>query len=401
MIGAPMSTMIAAVATDVGKVRDHNEDSHLVNSDHLVFIVADGMGGHAAGEVASDTAVRLAHESWTSLPMRRHVEAYAGNGDAAARRALVHAVRQGVMGAHLNILAQAQADADKKGMGTTFTGFLVAGGDAVFAHAGDSRAYLVRDGVSMQLSEDHTLLSRLQAAGVNSAAAGGDPARWKGVLTNALGMGGDTRVATFFLPLVPGDRLVLCSDGVHEYFTEAEIGEIVTGAASPALAARKLIDLALDRGGEDNATAVVVKVLETGETHVPPEQRKRDEDAIAGCPLFEYLTPTERLRALRITTQRDLKPGKPLPAVALGERVAYLILEGTVRQPGRVLGPGDLVYPEALVQGTEMPDREMTAHAETALRLLTIRRDDFHEITEEESELGVKMYAVLAKLVVH
>lgn len=393
-----MSTMIAAVVTDVGRVRDHNEDAHLVDADDGVFIVADGMGGHAAGEVASAAAVRRAHAAWTSMSMRRHIEEYAGKGDAVTRRALVHAVREGVMAAHLSILAEAQADDSKKGMGTTFTGFVMAGAEAVFAHAGDSRAYLVRDGIAMQLSEDHTLLSRLQAAGVGEAASGPEAARWKGVLTNALGMGGDTRVATFFLTLEPADRIMLCSDGVYEYFTEAEIGEVVLSQASPALAARRLVELALERGGEDNATAVVVKVLESGETRVPPEQRKRDEQAIASCPLYEYLTPTERLRALRITTPRELKAGKPLAPVALGERVAYVILEGQVEQLGTNLGPGALVYPEALVQGTEMPDRESTARCVEPSRLLTIRRDDFLEITEEESELGVKMYAVLAKL---
>jgi serine/threonine protein phosphatase PrpC len=388
--------MIASAVTDVGKVRDHNEDSSMIDPEAQVFVVADGMGGHAAGEVASATAVRLSHQAWTSPATQRRVKDFAEKGDAESRRALVHAVREGVMQSHLQILEAGQSDLDKKGMGTTFTGFLVSGGDAVFAHAGDSRAYLVRDGIAIQLSEDHTLLARLQAAGIE--ASGGDPARWKGVLTNALGMGGDTRVATFFVSLYSGDRVLLCSDGVHEYFEEAEIGEVLNQEASPALAARKLVQLALDRGGEDNATAVVVKVMEAGETRVPPEQRRRDEQAIASCRLFEYLTPRERLRALRITTPREIKEGKPVVPVALNERVAYIVLEGEAAQPGKTFGPGDLIYPEALVQGTEMPDREMTVQATTTIRLLTIRRDDFLEITEEESELGVKMYAVLAQL---
>ena len=84
------------------------------------------------------------------------------------------------------------------------------------------------------------------------------------MLTNALGMGGDTRVATFFLTLEPGDRVVLCSDGVYEYFTEAEMGETVLGQASPALAAGKLVEVALARGGEDNATALIVRCAAGG-----------------------------------------------------------------------------------------------------------------------------------------
>jgi serine/threonine protein phosphatase PrpC len=383
----------------VGRVRELNEDSHLVDADAQVFIVADGMGGHAAGEVASSTAVRIAASAWRSLSTQRHLRAYAERGDAESRRALVHAVRQGVYNAHLDILRQAHEDEDKSGMGTTFTGFVVAGGDAIFAHAGDSRAYLVRDGIAIQLSEDHTLLSRLHAAGIDPIAEGEEsPERWKGVLTNALGVGGETRVATFIVALYSGDRILLCSDGVHEYFTESEIGEVIVAAPSPARAAQRLVETALERGGEDNATAVLVKVLEAGETKIPKEQRERDEKTLAACPLFEYLTSGERLRALRIAIGRELKEGKTLAPVALGERVAYIVLEGEVSEPGRVSGRGTLIYPEALVDGTQMPDREMLAKATTAVRLLTIRRDDFFELTEEESELGVKMYAVLARL---
>ncbi len=394
-----MSTMIAAAATDVGKVRDHNEDSYLVDTEAQVFMVADGMGGHAAGEVASAAAIEIAKNSWTGLAVQRRIAEFAENGDAKARRALVHAVRQGVVDAHLAILGQAREDEDKSGMGTTFTGFVVAGGNAVFAHAGDSRAYLIRDGIAMQLSEDHTLLSRMQAAGVDPTEEAEDATdRWKGVLTNALGIGGDPRVATFLIPLYSADRIVLCSDGIHEYVEENELGKIVLDMPSPARAAQRLVDVALERGGGDNATAVVVKVLEAGETHVPKEQRVREDRAIARCPLFEYLTERERLRALRITTPRELKEGKPLAPIALGERVAYILVEGVVKLPGERVEAGGLIYPEALVAGTPAPDREMKAVAETPVRLLTIRRDDFFEITEEESELGVKMYAVLAKL---
>ena len=407
MIDDRTGAMIAAAYTHEGRVRKHNEDSHLIDPEKQVFIVADGMGGHAAGEVASQIAVRKVRDAWTAVPMRRLVAAYASKGDADARRALFHAVREGVMNAHIDIVEQAARDDGKRGMGTTFTGFVVAGGDAVFAHAGDSRAYLVRDGIAIQLSEDHTVLARLRAAGVEApdeSELSGDNAsrnasydRWRGVLTNALGIGDVTRVATFAVPMYSGDRYLLCSDGVHEYFGEAELGEIVQGAASPAKAANRLVELALERGGHDNATAVVVKVMEAGETAVPPDRRDRDGEALAACPLFEPLSPQERLRALRITTPREIKPQRELAAMALGDRVAYVVLEGLVELAnGDRVGPSSLVYPDALVAGTAMPRHSATTveHA----RLLVIRRGDFHELTEEESDLGVKLYAVLARL---
>jgi len=363
--------------------------------------VADGMGGHAAGEVASAIACRRVHDSWTEISMQRHIAAYAAHGDADARRALFQAVREGVMNAHFHIVEQASRDEDKRGMGTTFTGLLVAGGDAIFAHAGDSRAYLVRDGIAIQLSEDHTVLARLRAAGVEETDPGVPETssarhRWRGVLTNALGIGDVTRVATFAVPMYSGDRILLCSDGVTEYLGEVELGEIMLKAASPALAANRLVDRAVELGGGDNATAVVVKVVEAGETVVPPEQRDQDAGAVARCPLFEPLSPQERLRALRITTPREIKPGRELSAMALGDRVAYVVLDGeVVLAGGEKVGPSGLVYASSLVDGTTQLRDAATSEL---TRLLVIRRCDFHELAEEESDLGVKLYAVLATL---
>jgi len=206
-----------------------------------------------------------------------------------------------------------------------------------------------------------------------------------------------TRVATFAVPMYSGDRFVLCSDGITEYIGEAELAEIVLKAASPALAANRLVDRAVDLGGGDNATAVVVKVVEAGETVVPPDQRDRDAEAVARCALFEPLSPQERLRALRITTPREIKPGRELSAMALGDRVAYVVLDGeVVLADGEKVGPSGIVYASALVDGTTQV-RDTAATSELS-RLLVIRRNDFHELAEEESDLGVKLYAVLASI---
>ena len=172
---------------------------------------------------------------------------------------------------------------------------------------------------------------------------------------------------------------------------------MVQSSASPAKAANRLVELALERGGHDNATAVVIKVMEAGETAVPPDRRDRDTEVLAACQLFEPLSPQERLRAQRISTPREIKPQRELAAMALGDRVAYVVLEGLVELAnGDRVGPSALVYPDALVAGTAMPRHSATTVEHT--RLLVIRRGDFHELTEEESDLGVKLYAVLARL---
>lgn len=391
-------SLVAGAATHVGNVRDHNEDSHVVAADDGVFIVCDGMGGHAAGEVASALGVRLTREQWLGPAVQRAAAAWVRDGSVETRRAILSAVKAGVMAAHRTICEQAEADRGKQGMGTTFTGVLVVGGDAIIAHAGDSRAYLVRDGIAMQLTEDHTLLARLLASGM-PIADGPGAARWKGVITNALGFGDDTKVATFIVPLSDGDRLLLCSDGVSEYVGEAEVGDVLVAQPSPARAAQKLVELALDRGGEDNATALVIKVVEIGDAATPSTRRQLDAEALSTCVLFEPLTPQQRLRAARIAVARDIASGEALPEAALGSRVAWVVLAGEVVQEGQVRGPGALLYPEALL-GQGAPRRaDALAVAVDEVRVLALRGDDFAELAGEDPDLAEPMYAALARQV--
>ena len=134
--------------------------------------------------------------------------------------------------AHDEIVGEAQRDKSKHGMGTTIVGALIVGGDIVFAQCGDSRAYIVRDNIAMQLTEDHTLLARLLAAGVDVDTSN-EGARFKSMLTNALGIGHECKAATFIVPVATGNRFLLCSDGVTEYVGEAEIGEVLSQQPSP------------------------------------------------------------------------------------------------------------------------------------------------------------------------
>ena len=392
------ASIVAAVSTHVGNVRDHNEDAHLVAADDGIFIVCDGMGGHAAGEVASALGVRVTRDHWLGPAVQRAASAWLASGTLENRRAFLSAVKGGVMAAHRTICEQADADSGKHGMGTTFTGLVVAGGDAVVAHAGDSRAYLVRGGIAMQLTEDHTLLARLLASGM-PIAEGASSARWKGVITNALGFGDDTKVVTFLVPLSDGDRLLLCSDGISEYVGEAEVGQVLVAMPSPARAAQRLVELALERGGEDNATALVIKVVEVGETPIPAAQRQLDADTLARCPLFEPLSPQQRLRAARIAVNRDVSAGEVLPEAALGSRVAWVLLAGEAVVGGVTVGPGTLLYPEALL-GQGSPRRaDALAVAVDDVRVLAIRGDDFAELAGEDADLAEPMYAALARLI--
>jgi serine/threonine protein phosphatase PrpC len=389
------ASIVGAAETSVGKVREHNEDAHFIDPDLGIFAVCDGMGGHAAGEVASGIAVKVVRDHWSSDETLEAIDAWLEQGTIQARKAMLAIVNQGVIAAHDAIMAEATRDRTKGGMGTTIIGALVVGGDIVFAQCGDSRAYMVRDGIAMQLTEDHTLLARLLAAGVDVDTSN-EGSRFKSMLTNALGIGTECKAATFIVPLADGDRFLLCSDGITEYVQEAEIGEVLTAQPSPARGAQRLVELALQRGGGDNATALVVRVLEAGETARPAELLHRENKAINACPLWAKVTPQGRLRALRIALPRDHAQDSKVPAQTLGDRVAWIIVDGEVEQDGVLRGPGSLLYPEALLKEAQLPDKDGLAIAVSDVRALALRCDDFHEVCEDDAELGEVLLAALA-----
>lgn len=392
---AGRASIVGAAETSVGNVREHNEDAHFIDPDAGIFIVCDGMGGHAAGEVASALAVQTIRSSWSSDALQKVADRWLAQGTPDARKQLMQTIQGGIVDAHDAIVAEATRDRSKGGMGTTVVGAILVGGDIVFAHCGDSRAYLVRDGIAMQLTEDHTLLARLLAAGID-VDVDGDGLRFKSMLTNALGIGDECKVSTFVVPVADGDRFLLCSDGITEYVKEHEVGEVLSTMPSPARAAQRLVEMALARGGGDNATALVVRVLEAGESPRPAELLRRDEQSIHACPLWAKVNPQQRLRALRIALPRDYPTGEKLPAQTLGDRVAWIIIEGELLQDAHVRGPGSLVYPEALLADRPLPDKDGLAVAQTDVRALALRSDDFRELCEDDPELGEQLLEALA-----
>lgn len=234
----------AGAATDIGKVREHNEDS--LYCGRRVFVVADGLGGHAAGEVASALAVQqlavLDDEPFES--------------PEEAAEALEAAVHQ----ANLAILRDAVAHPERAGMATTLTAGALVGDLLLLVHVGDSRAYLARGGALRQLTTDHTVAGEaLQADAISPAQAAHHVARH--TLTRAVGLEPDLAVDVLIpLPLRPGDRVLLCSDGLTEVVDERRITAILRGHESADAACRELIDAALAAGGPDNITVIVLAV---------------------------------------------------------------------------------------------------------------------------------------------
>src|SRR3569623_2470763 len=138
--------------------------------------------------------------------------------------------------------------------------------------------------------------------------------------------------------------------------------------------------MARERGGGVIATALVVRVLEAGEISRPAEHQRRDEAAVNAGPLWAKCNPQQRLRALRIAVPREHAPAQKVPAMTLGDRVAWIIIEGELEQDGVLLGPGALVYPESLLTDRPLPDKDGLAVARSEVRARALRSDDFREI---------------------
>lgn len=242
--------------TDVGRRREQNEDAFLVDLETGLFIVADGMGGHAGGGTASAIAVRSIQESVKAAREAAPQSFVAptpvdvGNFPTLLRVAVESASRA--------IFRAAQEDPDLAGMGTTVTAALVAGRAAFVAHVGDSRCYLVRGGRIFQLSEDHSLVNeQLKAGAITEEEA--RSSRFRNIITRSVGFEEEVQVDVVGLEVEPGDGIVLCCDGLSNLVTDPEILQVASGSRL-AEAPERLVALANERGGDDNITVIVVRV---------------------------------------------------------------------------------------------------------------------------------------------
>ncbi len=254
----------SAGLSDVGRRRKSNEDSFAISNDQTLFIVADGMGGHAAGEVASRLAVESIERHISGSDPRKEPTIPASfrspsGGEAGlpppARRVL-NAIRL----ANQEIVRSVRKDSSMRGMGTTVVIALFQRSRAFIGSVGDSRAYLVRDGALRQLTSDHTLVNeQVRAGALSTQEARRHPAR--NILTRAVGSQEDVEPDLVEQDLRPGDTLLLCSDGLTTMVEDADILKTVLAHADdPKAACRALIDLANERGGDDNVTVVLARV---------------------------------------------------------------------------------------------------------------------------------------------
>jgi serine/threonine protein phosphatase PrpC len=246
-----MSTWVGVGRSEVGLVRSLNQDAFAVINETGLWAVADGMGGHVGGEVAAQTAITTVQaEAAASSHLLR-------NGQVSPTDVLTDLIGQ----AHDAILNRARSKSKLKGMGTTIVLLAIVSDPApvaYLAHVGDSRAYRFRSGTLTLLTKDHTLIEKYLERGILTAeTAKTHPERH--VLTRALGVGPTVKPTITAFPILPEDLVLLCSDGLTKMLEDEYIRTVFdAGELDPTLVCNRLITAALDRGGEDNVTVVVV-----------------------------------------------------------------------------------------------------------------------------------------------
>jgi PPM family protein phosphatase len=353
-------------ATDIGRVRERNEDSVLVNPP--LYIVADGMGGHRGGQVASQVALETMDELGTEGP-----------------GSLADHVRR----ANRAVWDRSVEDERLSGMGTTLTAARIDGGSALIAHVGDSRAYLFRDGMLRQLTTDHTLVDRMVKVGeITEAEAEVHP--HKNVLTRALGTDEQVEVDEDSIALLDGDRLVICSDGLTGMVTEDQIQAILENSDHPQQAADRLVKAANRAGGIDNISVVVLDAIgeegevADGDRRVAPQSRR----TLARWGLragLAILIVVALLVGGRVWLDRQWFVGPEGDRVAVFQGIPLTILGFELNHPVIVRNlPADEI--RTLVQYEKFDEGLTAADRQDAISRLDQIEEDLREARQAERE---------------
>lgn len=248
--------IVSGGVTDLGRVRMNNEDSFRIVEPLNLFILSDGMGGEAHGEIASSLAVDTIEKVCSrSQDPDATMAAISSESWSGRTRVLQDAVFQ----ANFKIYQSAQEHPEQRGMGATVTAGWLNGSKLSVAHVGDSRAYLLRTGSLQQLTNDHSLVAEQVRRGIITPQQA-EESEMQSVLLRALGAHPEVDVDVDEFDLLPRDVVLLCSDGLTRMVTEPEIAGTLQAETNPEKAAQKLVDLANERGGLDNVTVIVVRL---------------------------------------------------------------------------------------------------------------------------------------------
>lgn len=384
-----------ASLTDVGRKREENEDNFLVDESLGLYIVCDGMGGHAAGEVASALAVRTFHEEL--IRDKELLADYAAGKtgvERVSKRDITNMLEFAVNRASARVHAEAAQDEKQRGMGTTLVAIVVCGQTGFIIYVGDSRLYLHRNGVVEQVTEDHNVFNELIKR-KKMPREKVEKLAQKNAITRAVGVYEHAEPDTIVLDLIAGDRILLCSDGLYQYFEDdlKDLGERMAGSDLDATIHAFVAD-ANERGGSDNITGVLLSI---GESKGGDEDRARrlqlKRELLAKMRLFRPLGDRELLRVLQVTEVVAYAAGDIVMKQGEGGEALFIVLDGKVEVLRgdaviAVLEQGAHVGEMALVRNQP---RSATVRSLGPSELMVIRRRDFFELLRNEHALAVKL----------
>jgi len=381
-----MPTTRSCARTDVGHKRTHNEDSFLVDEALSLFVVADGMGGHAAGEIASAQAVKSIQRAFAQdKPV---LDAFAREPIAESREQVAGLMEKAILRACTDIHVLASAAADRRGMGTTVVALVIAGQKAIIGHVGDSRIYLCRAGQVRQLTEDHTIIQEQLKRGLITQAQV-PLAENRNVITRAVGVQSSVAVDTLVTDVLPGDLFLLCSDGLHGYLEDGELSRLC--ADDRETLADRLLSLALDRGGRDNVTAVVVSIEATNVDDAAGVEAKTE--ILRRIPLFQHMSYKELLALLGIAHGRHFQAGDAIIREGEPGDELFVLFRGKVS-----VTKGGLVIAQLKAGGhfgemglVDEAPRSATVMALEETAAIAIDRDSLLELMRRDSLLAVKL----------
>jgi serine/threonine protein phosphatase PrpC len=381
-------------ATHPGKVRPHNEDAMYADGATGVFVVADGVGGRAAGEVASSLTIDAVERCKPAL--KKHLDAYAKHSDWEHRNAVLANLEAICQEASKTVYEEAER-LGRRGMTTTVVMMAVRNGTAFLAHVGDSRAYLIRDGLIQQLTEDHSMVNELVRSGQMTYKEA-KRSQYRNVITRAVGLYPKVQTDVMSIDILPGDRIVLCSDGLSDPVKSTNIEAIVC-RDDVKTATNALLQASMEAGAPDNVTVVVVEPEATPQA----EAARARAQVMESLFLFESLPFHARLRVARICEARTVQPGEVLAEQGENGNSMFIMVQGAVdvtRSAKKLatLGAGEHFGEMSLLD--ERP-RSATVTSRGPGSVIIIRRDGLMELCQREPGLGNKVLLALATSLAH